>query len=111
MKKLLTITMILAATAGWAQSDAAIDFPMYQPQREWSIIAYSDSTDMNEIAVSLLLPLLNEYAEVCYKDSTLVDGHYRIVPDADGWYWKDDYYKHREPTFSDFIKWLNKQWD
>lgn len=108
MTRLLTIALILAATGGWAQNDTIIDFPMYQPKREWSIIAYSDSTDLNEIAASLLLPLLNEYAEVCWNDSSLVKGHHDSHPDSDSWYWREAYYKHREPTFSDFIKWLNK---
>lgn len=107
MTRLLTIALILVATAGQAQNDTiTLEEDWFVPDG-FHQSAYIDPPSASiDLVSDWLLPLLNEYAETCWNDSTEV----QVISG----YWSDwrnrqeTIWVHTEPTFSGFIKWLNK---
>jgi hypothetical protein len=117
MKTLLTIIILTISVNIYGQELIMYDVDTL-PE-----LAYELADHKYEL-VQLLLPILNEYKQDCYNDSTLEHTHIASWVDkcyiqtgnlADGYEFVlvcDDstHYEwiHKEPTFADFIEWLNK---
>lgn len=115
MTHLLTIALICAAMYGKAQNDTIIfdNQTLYPVNDNWNwpnrIIEQEPSEPIQLLTKEWLIETLNEYATACYNDSVKVEASgYAVTPNGGGRIKMKDWYYHPEPTFSGFIKWLNK---
>ncbi len=132
MKKLITIILIAICLNGFGQNKTLLTSEYsVSPDSDtlWCydppIISVQDNYEnyIKEQSEIRLLYLLTEYEADCYNDSTKVNvliienwsGKFRIIDDNDpfthetGVVGREVDYIHKKPTFTGFIKWLQKR--
>lgn len=100
--------------AGQTKVDTTSQFhcPDLAKKLDSSRIAYTSYFSMDKAIDYRIAELLTEYEKDCYNDSTQVmvyvnpnteksDSSYTLMAG-----WNELIWKHKEPTFADFIKWL-----
>ena len=136
--KLLLIFLILIAFQGFAQTDSILLLQLEANKNHISIFDYSQSFQDSMITITKsgyysfppenhcideILFYYERYKKECYNDSILTEIETTINPNHTvdlgngltgttlmGYFRTfENVYKHKQPTFTDFMNWINKQ--